>query len=243
MSATGLLFYDGRAKPLSATGTFQSGCYLYFYTTGTTTQTNVYADGALTVPLSQPVTAASDGRFVPIYLDPTIIYRYQLYNAAGSLLEDVDPFVAGQNLSNYVTSSSLTSTLSSYVTSSSLATSLASYATTADLSSYAPLASPALTGTPTAPTAAVGTSTTQLATTAFVAAAGGQFRSGTFNCANGTVSVTFATAFPNTCKAVCVQWAYSSPDVGYIVPGSVTVNGFSYTNGNAGACYYIATGT
>jgi hypothetical protein len=90
---TGVLFYDPRAKPLSVTGQFQAGCYLYFYLTGTTTQTNVYADGELETPLSQPVTAAGDGRFVPIYLDPSVIYRVQLYSSTNVLLEDTDPYV------------------------------------------------------------------------------------------------------------------------------------------------------
>lgn len=90
---TGILFYDPQAKPLSATGQFQAGCYLYFYTTGTTNQTNVYADGGLTTPITQPVTADSAGRFVPIYLDPSVIYRVQLYNVTGTKLEDTDPYV------------------------------------------------------------------------------------------------------------------------------------------------------
>src|SRR5258706_8030536 len=95
-SPLGFLFFDPRAKPLSTAGIYQPGCYLQFYLTGTTTFTNVYADGNLTTPLSQtPIsgntTAAADGRFVPIYLDPSTIYRVQLYSAVGILLEDTDP--------------------------------------------------------------------------------------------------------------------------------------------------------
>lgn len=100
---TGALFNDPRAKPLSTSGQFQAGCYYCFFSTLTTTPTPVYADGFLTTQLSQPApgsinpvagtVAAGDGRFVPIYLDPTVIYRVQLYNAAGQLLEDVDPYV------------------------------------------------------------------------------------------------------------------------------------------------------
>lgn len=99
-SPTGILFYDPRAKPLSTNGQFQPGCYLLFYGTGTTTLANVYADGGLTTPLSQTpgtsppsCTAASDGRFVPIYLDPSVIYRVQLYTSVGILLSDTDPYV------------------------------------------------------------------------------------------------------------------------------------------------------
>ena len=90
---TGVLFYDPQSKPLDVTGNFQAGCYLYFFSTGTLNQTNVYADGALQTPLSQPVTADSAGRFVPIYMDPGVIYHVQLFNAGGTKLEDVDPFV------------------------------------------------------------------------------------------------------------------------------------------------------
>jgi len=95
---TGVLFYEARAKPLSTVGLIQPGAYYQFYLTGTTTLTNVYADGSLTTPLSQTpgtgaTTAASDGRLVPIYLNPATTYRYQLYSSTGTLLEDVDPYI------------------------------------------------------------------------------------------------------------------------------------------------------
>src|ERR1700730_5942708 len=107
MAASGILFNDPRAKPLSTTGAFQGGCYFCFFSSGTTTPTNVYADGNLATPLSQPApasvsptggtVAASDGRLVPIYLNPATVYRVQLYNAAGTLLEDTDPYVVPAN--------------------------------------------------------------------------------------------------------------------------------------------------
>lgn len=95
---TGVLFNEARAKPLSTTGLIQPGAYYQFYTTQTLVLTNVYADGGLTTPLSQTpgvggTTAASDGRLVPIYLNPATTYRYQLYSALGALLEDVDPYI------------------------------------------------------------------------------------------------------------------------------------------------------
>ena len=98
MAPTGILFNDPRAKPLSASGQFQAGAYYQFYLTGTTTLANVYADGALTSPLSQTpgtgqTTAAGDGRLIAIYMDPKVIYRVQLYNASAMLLEDTDPYV------------------------------------------------------------------------------------------------------------------------------------------------------
>lgn len=100
---TGALFADPQVKPLSTTGQFQAGCYYCFFLTGTTTPANVYSDGLLVTPLSQPTpgsvsptggtVSASDGRFVPMYLNPAIIYRAQLYSAAGAKLEDTDPYV------------------------------------------------------------------------------------------------------------------------------------------------------
>lgn len=88
----GVLFQDPRVKPLSATGQFMAGCQYSFWLTQTLVQTQVYADGALTTPLSQPVIAASDGRFPPIYMDPAVTYRVQLFNN-GVMLEDTDPYV------------------------------------------------------------------------------------------------------------------------------------------------------
>lgn len=97
---TGILFYDPQAKPLSNLGAVQPGCYLLFYFTGTTVPQNVYANGLLTTALSQTpgqaqpsCTADANGRFNPIYMDPKIIYKVQLYSSAGTLLETVDPYV------------------------------------------------------------------------------------------------------------------------------------------------------
>lgn len=97
--AAGYLFADPQVKPLSAAGQFQSGCYYLFFLTGSLTPANVYQDGACTIPLTQvpasaqpSCTADSAGRFNPIYLIPTTTYRVQLFNAAGTKLEDVDPY-------------------------------------------------------------------------------------------------------------------------------------------------------
>lgn len=85
------LFNLPNAQPLSDSGTIQPGCYLRYYLTQTTTPTDVYADGSLGTPLANPVVSDDAGRFVPIYLDPKITYRVQLYTAANVLLSDVDP--------------------------------------------------------------------------------------------------------------------------------------------------------
>lgn len=105
---TGILFEEPINQPLDTNGKVQAGCYYCFFATGTTTPANVYANGTLATPLSQPTpgqvnpvagtVANSAGQFVAIYLDPTVIYRRQLYSATGTLLSDVDPIVP-QNVS------------------------------------------------------------------------------------------------------------------------------------------------
>jgi hypothetical protein len=97
---TGILFFDPQSKPLSTTGQPQAGAYYLFYLTGTLTAANVYADGALSTPLSQTpgttqpsCTADSAGRFNPIYMSPSVVYRVQLYSSVGVKLEDTDPYV------------------------------------------------------------------------------------------------------------------------------------------------------
>ncbi|MDO9334927.1 MAG: hypothetical protein Q7T61_00870 [Caulobacter sp.] len=78
---------------MNANGAPISGAKAYFYLTGTTTLENVYADNALTTPLSNPVIADSAGRFPPIFLDPAISYRLIAKDAADVAIAngDVDP--------------------------------------------------------------------------------------------------------------------------------------------------------
>lgn len=102
--ATGQLFYDPIPRPLSSTGQSMPGAYYNFYVSGTTNPAIVYQDPGLTLPYpaaslngSQPlytvIQADGTGAFAPIYLNPTVIYRVQLYNSTWSLVEDVDPYV------------------------------------------------------------------------------------------------------------------------------------------------------
>jgi hypothetical protein len=117
-------------------------------------------------------------------------------------------------------------------------------AITAAIAAKANLASPIFSGIPTTPTAAVGTNTLQVASTAFVqaavTAATVKQKSGTFTSAGGVVSVSFGTTFPSVPR-VFVQWNYANPDVGWIVPGSITTTGFQYQSSNAGTCDWFAT--
>lgn len=252
---TGVLFYDGRAKPLSSTGVFQPGCTLQFFQTGTLTAAPVYADGALTAPLAQPITAASDGRFVPIYLNPAIIYRYQLFNNVAVLQEDIDPFVAGPDLSTFVTNAALTATLSDYVLQTQLTATLTAFETVDNANAtFMPIAGGTFTGAVNGPTPAPGDNSTLLATTAFVQGLGsfsgsptsGSFKIGTTIFNFGFVGpspggggspiatpVTFHTAYPTACAMIVL-----TPTAGatfFTSQPSASNSGFNLFNGAGGS--------
>jgi hypothetical protein len=74
---------------------FGSSFYLFFLS-GTSTPTNVYQDGALTVPFSPTGQVTSDafGRFPAIYLDPSIIYRVRFFNSASVQQWQQDPYIS-----------------------------------------------------------------------------------------------------------------------------------------------------
>ncbi len=75
------------------TPTFANSTYQFFLT-GTSTPANVYQDGALTnpFPITGFVTSDNYGRFPPIYLDTSIIYRVQFYDNTNTLRWTVDPY-------------------------------------------------------------------------------------------------------------------------------------------------------
>lgn len=101
--ATGQLFYDPIARPLSSVGLAMPGAYYNFYISGSSTPATVFQDPALTLPYpTQPlngnpgfslVQADGSGAMPPIYLNPQLIYRVQLYTSGFQLVEDVDPYV------------------------------------------------------------------------------------------------------------------------------------------------------
>jgi hypothetical protein len=70
--------------------------YYLFFLAGTSTPANVYQNGTLTTPFSPTgrVTADGFGRFAAIYLDPSVIYRVQFFNAANVQQWQVDPYVS-----------------------------------------------------------------------------------------------------------------------------------------------------
>jgi hypothetical protein len=81
-------------RAVDASGLPLPGAQLQFYLTGTTTPASVYTSASLGTALANPVVADSGGLFAPIYVDPTVTYRAQLLNAAGTLIRDIDPVAA-----------------------------------------------------------------------------------------------------------------------------------------------------
>lgn len=71
-----------------------AGAKLCFFVSGGLTPAVVYADAALTTPLSNPVIADSAGKWPSIYLDEAVTYRIRLKDASGNLLpgHDIDPY-------------------------------------------------------------------------------------------------------------------------------------------------------
>jgi hypothetical protein len=76
------------------TGRIAAGAKLFFYLTGTSTLSTVYADASLTTPLSNPVVADVVGRFPDIFIDDSIVYRIRMETAQGELIDEVDPYAS-----------------------------------------------------------------------------------------------------------------------------------------------------
>ncbi|RYG90105.1 MAG: hypothetical protein EON59_00560 [Alphaproteobacteria bacterium] len=86
----------------SSNGLPIAGAQIGFFLTGTTTPTPVYADSELETELENPVIANGAGRLPPIYLDSAITYRVRMYDAEGSQLDQIDPYIPGQALSGMI---------------------------------------------------------------------------------------------------------------------------------------------
>ena len=71
------------------TGAIARGAKAYFYAAGTGTPITVYQNGALTTPLTYPVTAGLNGVLPAIYL-PYVDYRVRITTSAGSVIFDQD---------------------------------------------------------------------------------------------------------------------------------------------------------
>jgi hypothetical protein len=77
-------------------GTKWSNSYYLFFLAGTSTPTNIYQNGALTLAFSPTGRVTSDafGRFPAIYLDPSVIYRVQFFSSANVQQWQVDPYTS-----------------------------------------------------------------------------------------------------------------------------------------------------
>lgn len=84
------LFTPPRYSPMSGNGTSYPGAKLYFYTTGTTTPKNTYADAGLVTPNANPVVADGNGLFGSIYLAAGD-YKVILKDSSDNTLWTVDP--------------------------------------------------------------------------------------------------------------------------------------------------------
>jgi hypothetical protein len=72
------------AGQVAANGSLQA------YQSGTTTPVTLYQDAALTIPVSNPVTLDVNG-CAYFYIGSAYNLKYQIYSAAGSLLQTIDP--------------------------------------------------------------------------------------------------------------------------------------------------------
>ncbi len=85
------IFDTGIFSANAPNGAIGVGYKLHFYAAGTTTPLATYADAALATPNANPVVAAADGRFGPIYLSPAN-YKYVLMDADDVVLMTRDNF-------------------------------------------------------------------------------------------------------------------------------------------------------
>lgn len=93
------LFVRQTITPIDSSGRPVPNAIYTFYISGTVNLANIYADSALSAPLSNPLTADSAGAFPAIWLDSDIIYRSILTTSGGSLIEDYDLYPASPGFS------------------------------------------------------------------------------------------------------------------------------------------------
>lgn len=91
MSAAFQIFTQPSQQALDTAANVLSGATLTFSLTGTSTATNAYSDSTLTTPVANPLSANSAGVFIPVFLNPAVIYRVVLKTSAGAVLQTWDP--------------------------------------------------------------------------------------------------------------------------------------------------------
>jgi hypothetical protein len=165
------------AEPiLTAQGLPDTGATMTITIAGGDTLASLYADAALSTPITNPQVSDSAGRFYTQsnewWGDSTQAYDIAISLTDGENLTYSDIYLLGEatNTSGFAPIFSPIFQGNPQAPTPSLSDNSNSIATTAFVmgQGYSPLNSPNFTGVPTAPTAAPGTNTTQIATTAFV---------------------------------------------------------------------------
>lgn len=95
------IFTQPSQQALDTAANVLSGATLTFSLTGTSTPTNAYSNSTLATPVSNPLSANAAGVFIPVFLDPLVVYRVVLKTQAGAVLQTWDP--ANENLISYFT--------------------------------------------------------------------------------------------------------------------------------------------
>lgn len=90
----------------ASTGVPLAGAKLHFYQVGTTTDITVYQDNALGTPHANPVVAAADGMFAPIFIDSTTntSYKVVLKTSADVTVQTVDNIQAATGSASFLDS-------------------------------------------------------------------------------------------------------------------------------------------
>ena len=94
---TSSVFTEPSPQYRTATGDVCAGGSLQFFATGTLNPQDVYSDSALSTNIGSTVALGSDGRAtggsgtITVYLDDSLQYRAQLFDANGAKQWDVDP--------------------------------------------------------------------------------------------------------------------------------------------------------
>lgn len=179
--ASGRLILPITEPTLDSSGLVAPGATLSIYEDGLTSGTlaSLFADAALTVPITNPQTSDSAGRFYDqttvIWADDSMAYGAVLDIPGGGTLtyENIYTLGAATNTSGFAPIDSPHFTGVPTAPTPALNDSSGKIATTSYVQgqAFAPLNSPTFTGVPAAPTASPGTNTTQIATTAFVTSA------------------------------------------------------------------------
>jgi hypothetical protein len=90
------IYYSPFIPAFSSSGAPVPGAQLYFYYTSTLTKAPIWTTSSLSVPLTNPVVAAANGKYPDIYLDGTITYRVRQLDGNGNQIgDDIDPYVPG----------------------------------------------------------------------------------------------------------------------------------------------------